>query len=151
MCLSKGDLRDPDELSLGHDLEVNEMQERLRFHFMNPFQKWKYSKRRRFPWKLILQIFNIILVTTQVSQTRLSVCLSVCSHSSAQQQYYTMRTHLDIPVRRLLPVGGKKETYNMGMETWEGAWEWSLGMRLVTLYPHISTTACYRLIPSMLL
>lgn len=48
------------------DMETAVMKERLNFHFMNPFQKWKNSKKRRFPWKLLVQLISIILVTTQV-------------------------------------------------------------------------------------
>ena len=43
-----------------------EIKEKLKFHFMNPFQKWRYPKRRRFPWKLLVQLASIILVTAQV-------------------------------------------------------------------------------------
>ena len=49
------------------DLEIAVMKEKLNFHFMNPFQKWKYPRKRRFPWKLLVQLCSIILVTTQVS------------------------------------------------------------------------------------
>ena len=42
------------------------MKSQLKFHFMNPFEKWKYDKRRRFPWKLIVQMIVIILATIQV-------------------------------------------------------------------------------------
>ena len=31
---------------------------------MNPFEKW--HARRRFPWKLLIQVIKIIVVTTQV-------------------------------------------------------------------------------------
>jgi len=48
------------------DQEEARIKERLRFHFMNPFQKWRYPARRRFPWKFILQILSTILVTFQV-------------------------------------------------------------------------------------
>lgn len=46
--------------------EERKMRFRLKFHFMNPFQKWKYSKRRRFPFKLSFQLIAIFLVTAQV-------------------------------------------------------------------------------------
>ena len=49
------------------DMEVSEMKEKLKFHFMNPFQKWRYEPRRRFPWKLIVQLTSMFLVTLQVS------------------------------------------------------------------------------------
>lgn len=47
--------------------EEAQIKERLRFHFMNPFQKWKYPARRRFPWKFIVQILSTVLVTVQVN------------------------------------------------------------------------------------
>lgn len=50
--------------------EEARIKDRLRFHFMNPFQKWRYPARRRFPWKFILQILSTILVTAQVRLTR---------------------------------------------------------------------------------
>lgn len=37
---------------------------RLKYHFMNPLQKYKVRKRK--PWKLLVQIFKIIIVTAQV-------------------------------------------------------------------------------------
>ncbi len=49
------------------ELEIENMKTRLKFHFMNPFQKWKNNERRRFPWKLITQLLALIIVTTQVS------------------------------------------------------------------------------------
>lgn len=51
-----------------HDsLESEEkLKEILRIHFKSPFQKWSDEKRRKFPWKLAVQIISIILVTTQV-------------------------------------------------------------------------------------
>lgn len=38
---------------------------KIRYHFMNPFQKFR--ARRRKPWKLVVQIVKIALVTLQVS------------------------------------------------------------------------------------
>jgi len=60
-----GDETDSEHMAL-LDLEESRIKERLRFHFMNPFQKWKYPARRRFPWKFMLQILSTILVTAQV-------------------------------------------------------------------------------------
>lgn len=37
---------------------------KIRYHFMNPFQKFR--ARRRKPWKLVVQIVKIALVTLQV-------------------------------------------------------------------------------------
>lgn len=48
------------------DMEIEEMKSSLQFHFLNPFQKWRFAKRRRFPWKLFVQLLNIILVTLQL-------------------------------------------------------------------------------------
>ena len=52
------------------DTQVMLMKRRIRFHFMNPFEKWAYRGRRRFPWKLLLQLLNVVLVVTQVSDTK---------------------------------------------------------------------------------
>ena len=56
------------EVLINLNPEEARIKEKLRFHFMNPFQKWKYPARRRFPWKFIVQILSTILVTTQVGQ-----------------------------------------------------------------------------------
>ena len=40
------------------------MKTKIRYHFMNPLQKFR--ARRRKPWKLVLQIVKIVLVTLQV-------------------------------------------------------------------------------------
>ena len=69
-----GDETDSEERRLINDEEA--LKKRLRFHFMNPFQKWKYSARRRFPWKFILQIVSTILVTAQVGY----ICISCSVH-----------------------------------------------------------------------
>ncbi|XP_031556189.1 mucolipin-3-like isoform X1 [Actinia tenebrosa] len=37
---------------------------KLKYHFMNPWRKYKARKRK--PWKLLIQIFKIIIVTVQV-------------------------------------------------------------------------------------
>lgn len=65
-ALLTGDELDGEDKPLITNLEEARIKERLRFHFMNPFQKWKYPARRRFPWKFILQILSTILVTAQV-------------------------------------------------------------------------------------
>ena len=62
-----GDETDDENKSLLNPEEAR-IKERLRFHFMNPFQKWRYPARRRFPWKFIVQILSTILVTAQVSE-----------------------------------------------------------------------------------
>ena len=43
------------------------MKTKIRYHYMNPLQKFR--ARRRKPWKLVLQIVKIVLVTLQVCLT----------------------------------------------------------------------------------
>ena len=43
---------------------VEKMRRKLKFFFMNPCQKWR--AKGKFPWKLIMQIVKIIVVTVQV-------------------------------------------------------------------------------------
>ncbi|KAI0221993.1 Mucolipin-3 [Lamellibrachia satsuma] len=40
------------------------LRRRLKYFFMDPCQKWK--AKRKFPWKLVLQIVKIVLVTIQI-------------------------------------------------------------------------------------
>uniref|UniRef100_A0A182JTW3 Mucolipin extracytosolic domain-containing protein n=1 Tax=Anopheles christyi TaxID=43041 RepID=A0A182JTW3_9DIPT len=51
-----------------HDARINEMEERLRrklqFFFMNPIEKWE--AKRRFPYKFVVQVIKIVLVTLQL-------------------------------------------------------------------------------------
>ena len=44
----------------------SEIKEELKYHFMSPWRKLTNKGRRTFPCKLVVQIINIILVTTQV-------------------------------------------------------------------------------------
>lgn len=44
--------------------EADIIRTKIEYHFMNPYQK--YKARGRKPWKLLIQIFKIIIVTTQV-------------------------------------------------------------------------------------
>lgn len=50
--------------SVEYVLLERKMRNRLTFFFMNPIEKWK--TRRRFPYKFLVQIIKIILVTLQV-------------------------------------------------------------------------------------
>lgn len=53
-----------------HSLEtkaVGDLRRRLKYYFMNPCEK--YQARRRKPWKLMLQILKIALITAQVKQS----------------------------------------------------------------------------------
>ena len=40
------------------------MKAKIKYHYMNPFQKFR--ARRRKPWKLVVQIVKVFLVTIQV-------------------------------------------------------------------------------------
>ena len=44
-----------------------EMKKRLRYHFKSHIEKWTDENRRRFPWKLILHVLLLAIVTVQVS------------------------------------------------------------------------------------
>ena len=44
-----------------------EMKKKLRYHFMSHIAKWTDEDRRRFPWKLMLHVLLLVIVTTQVS------------------------------------------------------------------------------------
>ena len=46
------------------DQGVERMQRRLRFFFMNPIEKWQ--AKQRFPYKFLIQLIKIVLVTTQL-------------------------------------------------------------------------------------
>lgn len=48
--------------------QVDKMRRSLKYHFMTPCEKFK-AKRRK-PWKLVVQILKIVLVTLQVSPLR---------------------------------------------------------------------------------
>ncbi|XP_064120479.1 mucolipin-3-like isoform X3 [Macrobrachium nipponense] len=47
-----------------NSITANRMRRRLKFFFMNPVEKW--HARRRFPWKLMLQIIKIVVITAQL-------------------------------------------------------------------------------------
>jgi len=44
--------------------EVDRLRRRLKYFFMNPCQKFR--AKRKIPWKLILQLVKVVLVTVQV-------------------------------------------------------------------------------------
>lgn len=46
---------------------VGDLRRRLKYYFMNPCEK--YQARRRKPWKLMLQILKIALITAQVGSS----------------------------------------------------------------------------------
>ena len=66
----------PEELSTGSDTDnilgspqsstrLREvMKAKIKYHYMNPFQKFR--ARRRKPWKLVVQIVKVVLITIQV-------------------------------------------------------------------------------------
>ena len=58
---------------------VEDLRKILEFHFKSPFEKWKFEERRRFPWKLLVQIICIVLVTLQVhTWTWLHIIINDC-------------------------------------------------------------------------
>ena len=42
------------------------MRKRIRHHFQDHIRKWKDPERPRFPWKMILHIILVVVVTIQV-------------------------------------------------------------------------------------
>ena len=67
-CCCKKHYDDVGDTDSIEDEDIRNIKEKLRFHFMNPFEKWKYPRKRRFPWKLLIQLISIFLVTVQVSE-----------------------------------------------------------------------------------
>lgn len=63
---SSSSTEDEAEVRMLRKKEEKDIRQKLKFHFMNPFQKWKYDRRRRFPFKLVLQAVTVVLVTAQV-------------------------------------------------------------------------------------
>lgn len=47
------------------------MRRKLKFFFMNPIEKWQ--AKQRFPYKFLVQVFKIILVTIQVKKNSLQI------------------------------------------------------------------------------
>ena len=43
------------------------MKKRIQYHFKDHIRRWTDANRRRFPWKVILHLLLVVLVTTQVS------------------------------------------------------------------------------------
>lgn len=50
---------------------VGDLRRRLKYYFMNPCEK--YQARRRKPWKLMLQILKIALITAQVGSRAITL------------------------------------------------------------------------------
>lgn len=71
---SLGEVQTPEELRSGLDTgniierpqisTRDVMKTKIRYHYMNPFQKFR--ARRRKPWKLVVQIVKVVLITIQV-------------------------------------------------------------------------------------
>ena len=47
------------------------MKKRIQYHFMDHIRRWMDPDQRRFPWKVILHLLLVVLVTTQVTYTYL--------------------------------------------------------------------------------
>ncbi len=65
------------------DMDVRNMKEKLQYHFMNPFEKWNHSTKKQFPWKLVVQLLSIILVTIQVSSVAIIMLVIYKTHTHA--------------------------------------------------------------------
>ncbi len=61
---------------------------------MNPIEKW--HARRRFPWKLLLQIFKIVVVTAQVSPMFLIhiICIAASKKNLMDKYCYSEEVHV---------------------------------------------------------
>lgn len=70
--LLKNEEEPPHPYSDEYVLLERKMRNRLSFFFMNPIEKW--NTRRRFPYKFLIQIIKIILVTLQVRISKYSYC-----------------------------------------------------------------------------
>ena len=57
-------------------LSAHQMRRKLRYYFMNPWEKYKAKKR--IPWKLVFQIVKIIMITVQVRINCLVTFKLVC-------------------------------------------------------------------------
>jgi hypothetical protein len=54
----------------------DKLRRKLKFYFMGPHEK--IIARRKCPWKLLLQITKVVLVTVQVSTLYTTICDKVC-------------------------------------------------------------------------
>lgn len=52
------------------------MKKRIQYHFKNHISRWTDKNRRRFPWKVILHLLLVALVTTQVTINIIMICIS---------------------------------------------------------------------------
>lgn len=76
---------DSSEFNGGQRNRIEVMRKRLKSHFMNPYQKYKHRGRK--PWKLLLQLLKLIMVTVQVNSLLLFgyvinfifLCLTKCN------------------------------------------------------------------------
>ena len=48
-----------------------EMKKRISYHCKSVIEKWTDENRRRFPWKLILHVLLLVIVTAQVNELAL--------------------------------------------------------------------------------
>ena len=99
------------------DTQVMLMKRRIRFHFMNPFEKWAYRGRRRFPWKLLLQLLNVVLVVTQVSDTKVMQYKGLRECHPTQHCYILYGTALCAKAIRYLHVD---QCNNVWLVQWYG-------------------------------
>ena len=75
------------------------MRKRILYHFKDHIRKWKDSDRPRFPWKMILHILLVIVVTVQVRIRDIweaalanTFCTPSCDQNKSQQST-TVKPH----------------------------------------------------------
>lgn len=75
------------------------MRKKLRYFFMNPIQKW--NAKRRFPWKLCLQVIKIIFASVQLILFGLNSYRYVTQHvemTTALSRFFLKDWALDVAV-----------------------------------------------------
>ena len=63
----KRNLEEGGNTNTGWEKEECRMKKRIQYHFMDHIRRWMDSDQRRFPWKMILHLLLVALVTTQVT------------------------------------------------------------------------------------
>lgn len=71
---------------------VDKMRRKLKFHFMTPCEKFKARKRK--PWKLVIQLAKIIILTSQVSYQ--SVDSAFIGQYKTKNIIMHLQIHLDV-------------------------------------------------------
>lgn len=91
------------------------MRRKLRFFFMNPIEKWQ--AKRRFPYKFVIQLIKIFLVTAQ---------LCLFAHNNYMHVNYTWDNRVTFSHLFLKGWDSTQEVYNliMNLDKWSLIPEW---------------------------